>query len=287
MLNNLFGLDGTPVTVGGGATFPSMSPGDEVSNTIFSDTSWESNSQRKVRKVKFSDVAFPKSLNRLTFTDCTFEDCLFLGTHFNEVEFHGCKFINCNLWKAKFRQVYLDPATIQLDERFKVEAANAGISVFQALLANFADERQDQFYMLSDIRFRRWKRYQMWSDIRRKRLGRLKGAWNIASSLIYEGLAGFGYKPFRFFMATLALFFIISIINYNLIGDAISINGVTGGHASVVDAIFYTFSILTVLGFSSIVPASPEAKLLTVFEALAAIGWLSIFTSILVKRFLR
>lgn len=141
--------------------------------------------------------------------------------------------------------------------------------------------------MLSDMRFRRWKRYQIWSDIRRKRVGRLKGSWNIASSIIYEVLAGFGYKPFRFFMATLALFFIVSIINYNIIGDAIQVNGAPTGHASVVDAIFYTFSVLTVLGFSSIVPASPEAKLLTVFEALAAIGWLGIFTSILVKRFLR
>jgi hypothetical protein len=92
-------------------------------------------------------------------------------------------------------------------------------------------------------------------------------------------------------------------MNYVLIGDTIQVVGATGpsvahsaaaavmqgqgAHASFVDSVFYTFSVLTVLGFSSVTPSSDGAKILTVLEALASIGWLGIFTAVLVKRFLR
>lgn len=147
MLDDLFRLDGQPATINPVSQMPPMSPGDVVSNTIFAEGSWgPPPPQRSLREVTFKNVAFSKAtLSRITFTDCMFEDCLFLGTRFREVEFHKCKFMNCNLWKARFRQVYLDPHTIHFDRRFKVDAANTGISVFQGLLANFADERQASF----------------------------------------------------------------------------------------------------------------------------------------------
>lgn len=288
MLSNLFKLDGTPTIIDHGHPSPSMSPGDIVTDVVFKQPQWPA-PQRGLRNVTFRNVAFSKSttLSKVTFTDCIFEDCIFVGTRFNEVEFHGCKFINCNMWKARFRQVYIDPEAIKLGHRFKVEAANTGISVFQALLGNFAEERQDEFYMQADMKFRRWKRYQIWSDVRRKRIKLLPAAWQWLSSIIYEGIAGFGYRPLRFFTFTVLLFLAVSLLNYWTIGDAVQINGVPVDHASLVDTIFYTFSILTVLGFSSIIPTSEYAKLLTVTEALVAIGWLAIFTSVLVKRFLR
>ena len=283
VLGDLFRLDGTPATFGPGAQ-PPMSPGDVVSNTVFDQRRWEPPPHRRLRNVTFRNVAFSKAmLVRVTFIDCTFEDCLFVGTRFSEVEFHGCKFVDCNMWKARFRQVYLDPDTIRFDHRFKVEAANTGISVFQALLTNFADERQDQFYMRADIRFRRWKRYQIWSDVRRKRISRAAGLWSWLCSITYEVLAGFGYRPLRFLWSTVVLFLGFALLNHRFINDAVQINGAPP--VSFVDTIFYTFSILT--GFSSVVPVTDIAKLLTVMEALAAIGWLGIFTSILVKRFLR
>lgn len=288
MLSDLFRLDGTPAIIGSDGPAPSMSPGDLVSNIVFDQRRWLAPPQRRLRDVTFRNVAFSNStLSKVTFTDCTFEDCIFVGARFHEVEFHGCKFLNCNFWKARFRQVYLDPNTIQLDHRFKVEAANTGISVFQALLGNFADERQDEFYMQADIRFRRWKRYQIWSDVRRKRISWPPAIWQWLSSITYEGVAGFGYRPLRFFSATVVLFLAVSFVNYWAIGDAVEIDGARVAHASLVDTVFYTFSILTVLGFSTIVPTSEYAKLLTVMEALTAIGWLGIFTSVLVKRFLR
>lgn len=72
-----------------------------------------------------------------------------------------------------------------------------------------------------------------------------------------------------------------------MLSDSVRIDGMQVTLASFVDTLFYTFSILTVLGFSSIVPANDAAKMITALEALLAIGWLGIFSSILVKRLLR
>ncbi len=266
---------------------PPMSPGDVVTNFIFYPGRWRPPTGG-IREVTFRGVAFSKAIfSRLSFTNCKFEDCLFVGSRFREVEFHGCTFLNCNFWKAQFKHVYLDPRSIKLEERFEVEAANAGVSLFQALLSNFSDERQDEFYMLADIQFRRWKRHQLSSDLRRKRISPSAARWRHFASVAYEALAGFGYRPVRFFIWTLSLFIIVSAINYFLIGDAVQVGSNPVSHASFVDTVFYTFSILTVLGFSTVVPVTCYAKILTVLEALAAIGWLGIFTAILVKRFLR
>lgn len=287
LLKNLFRLDGNPTKVGAGNEVPNCSPGETIRNVIFEQDGW-ANSAKQIRDVTFENVSFSKlEISKVTFKDCTFKDCLFLGTQLTEVEFHGCQFYDCNLWKADFKQVYLDPTSLHLGRRFRNEAQNVGVTVFQALLANFADERQDEFYMEADIRFRRWKRYQIWWTLSRERISAPVAWWRWSRSLIYECVAGFGYRPFRFFVTTIALFFAVSYLNYVLIADAITVGASETGPASYVDTVYFTFSILTVLGFSSILPETDFAKLLTVFQALLAVGWLGMFTSILVKRFLR
>src|SRR3546814_20882523 len=59
--------------------------------------------------------------------------------------FHGCDLMNCNLWKIRLTRVYLRPERVKFARRFRVEAANVGISAFQAMLSNFTEERQDLF----------------------------------------------------------------------------------------------------------------------------------------------
>lgn len=266
---------------------PPMSPGDEVSNVLFRGKSWYE-PRKQIKGVIFRNCSISNmELYQITFTQCTFEDCIFIASRFREVEFHKCNFTNCNMWKAKFEQCYLDPRTIRLDRRYRVDAANVGVSVYQALLSNYADERQDAFYADADIEFRRWKRYQLYWDIRKKHVDRLPGEWGRFKSLIYDFLAGYGYKPVRLSIVTIIGFLAISVLNHFVIGGDLLVNGERPADTSLVDSIYYSFSVLTVLGFSSVVPDGAFAKLLTVFEALAAIGWLSIFTSVLVKRFLR
>ena len=286
VLTKLFELDGDPV-ICPPMVMPSMSPGDTVRNIEFRNKKWLAK-PRSIRGVTFTNVGMSKTLfERLTFSNCHFEDCLFIAAHFREVEFHNCTFVNCNFWKARFEQTYLDPETISFAKRFEIDAANVGVTLYHSLLSNYADERQDEFFAKADMNFRRWKRHQLNRDLREEHIGWWKGRWDWARSHIYEKSCGFGYKPFRFFILTIAIFLAFSLLNYLVIGDQFSINGAPASRTSFVDTVFYSFSILTILGFSSIVPHSDFAKLLTVFEALASIGWISIFTSILVKRFLR
>lgn len=282
---------------------PPMSPGDTVSNTVFPKGKWAP-PIRRIKNVTFRNVAFSKTtISQVTFTDCSFEDCLFTGAHLDEVEFHNCKIVNCNLWKIRLTRVYLRPEKVRFAKRFRIEAANVGISTYHSMLSNFAEERQDNFFMEADIRFRRWTRYQIWHDLRVEKKTWREALWGWTCSILHEYLTGFGYRPWRFLFWTLVLFIAVSCLNYFLIGDAIKVDDFSTNpaltsselqeevgkttHASFVDTVFYTFSILTVLGFSSVTPMSDFAKILSVMEALASIGWLGIFTAVLVKRFLR
>ena len=302
MLSNLFRLDGTPTIMAVGE-MPSMSPGEAVANVVFPPGAWVPPT-RKIKKVTFTNVAFSKTaISQVTFTDCTFEDCLFTGAHLDEVEFHGCYLLNCTLWKIRMTRVYLRPEQVKFARKYRVDAANVGISVFQAMLSNFAEQRQDLFFMQADIRFRRWTRYQIWHDLREEKKTTREAWWEWICSITHEGLTGFGYRPLRFFIWTLVFFCAVSYMNYVLIGDKIQVAGansnsiargaaaaVTGrapAHLSFIDSIFYSFSVLTILGFSSMTPSSDGAKILSVLEALGSIGWLGILTAVLVKRFLR
>lgn len=289
MLENLFRLDGTPEILESGE-MPPMSRGDDVRNIVFPRGDWSSE-VRSIKDVTFKNVAFSGvRIAKVTFTDCHFEDCLFVGTVFEGVEFHGCKIVNCTTWKISMSETYLRPEQVSLSRRYRTEAANVGISVFQAMLANYDQERQDEFFREADIRFRRWVRYQIWHDLRRKKKSHLKAWTDWLRSVLHEVFTGFGYRPGRFFGWTLVVFCLVAAANHSIIGDQIAVvdqTGVNYAPATFFDTLFYTFSILTVLGFSTVTPLSNLAKMITVIEALAAIGWLGIFTAVLVKRFMR
>jgi len=129
LLSNLFRLDGTPKILKAGE-MPSMSPGEIVDNTVFPQGKWVPPIP-KIKNVNFKNVAFSRTtISQVTFTDCTFEDCLFIGTHLNDVEFHNCDIINCTLWKIRLTRVYLRPEKVRFSRRFRVEAANVGISAY-------------------------------------------------------------------------------------------------------------------------------------------------------------
>lgn len=103
----------------------------------------------------------------------------------------------------------------------------------------------------------------------------------------YELLAGFGYRPWRFVVATVVLFTILSLLNKYLLEGSLNYNGQILSRITLPDSIFFTYSMMTALGFSTLVPVTSFAKILAVSEALVGIGWLGIFTSPLVRRFIK
>ena len=141
--------------------------------------------------------------------------------------------------------------------------------------------------MKADIEFRRWKRWQLNYDYHTEKITFLEKTREWAFSLIYEWVAGFGYQPWRFIIATIILFTLFSLINIHILPGALKGDGAPLNKMTVPDGIFYTYSMLTALGFSTIVPYTGFAKILAVMEALIGIGWLGVFTSLLVKRFIK
>lgn len=162
------------------------------------------------------------------------------------------------------------------------------MTLFQRLLDNSAAQHQADFAASADIRFRQWKRAQIKFELQKEHITKSEAFWQRCRSLIYEMIAGFGYKPSRFVAWTIFVFFLTSFLNGQFLRDSLAVNADPATHPNgFVDDIYYTFSILTILGFSSITPITAWAKLITVFEAFCAVGWLAILTSLLVKRLIR
>ena len=210
---------------------------------------------------------------------------MFIGTHLIEVEFHQCKFKNCALYKAEVSRCYIDPETFTFDDKYRERGANIALQTYHALLANSAEMNQADFRADADFRFRQWMRAQLEHDNKDGKITTRQKRWRYFKSVLYEYLCGFGYRPVRFLCWTIAIFLAISGINHVFLREDLLI--ADAKVSSFADSIFYSFSVLTILGFSSITPSTDFAKLATVTEAFCAVGWLGLLTSILVKRFLR
>jgi hypothetical protein len=259
----------------------------DLRSVLYEPATWIQ-SQKKFKSFSFKNVSLSKTFfYEQTFTDCSFEDCLFIGASFERVEFHRCKFTNCNFYKVTFEDCYLDPSAISLDKRYRSHHSNIGVHLFQQLYEDAAKSRQSDFAMKADIQFRRWKRWQLAYDHKVEKIGWFDRLAKSGFSLAYEWLTGYGYRPLRFIIATLILFSAVSAINMIVLPDRIKIDGEIVRDIGFADAIFYTYSMMTVLGFSSIIPQSALAKILAVSQALVGVGWLGLFTSLLVKRFIK
>ena len=260
---------------------------NDLRSVLYQPDVWVSH-QKLFKSIRFTNVSFSKTtFSDLTFTECQFEDCLFIGSTFKNVEFHRCKFNNCNFYKTTFDNCYIDPATISFHKKYRHEAANIGVHIYQQLFENSSKSRQSDFEIKADFEFRRWKRWQLRYDQKVGKINQIDRALKWSSSLAYECLAGFGYKPWRFVIATILVFTTVSFFNMNVLPGALKHEGLDVGDITLSDSIFYTYSMMTALGFSTIVPVTDFAKILAVSEALIGIGWLGIFTSLLVKRFIK
>jgi Ion channel/Pentapeptide repeats (8 copies) len=287
MLFNFFRLDDPFDTFDEAELIQHFRTSNDLRNVLYEPAEWPKE-LRRCTSYNFKNVSLSKKLiENCTFRNCYFEDCLFIATVFNNVHFHNCRFTNCNFFKAEVSECYLDPKSIRFDKRYKKTAANIGVQFFQQLLENSSRTKQPFFEIDADIKFRQWKRAQLRYDYRTRKIGRAQLVIGYLRSGLYELFCGFGYRPLRFAVWTIILFLTVATINLGLFTGGLTVNGVAVRRPDFVDSVFFTFSVLTVLGFSSIVPVGSAAKLLTVLEALGGVGWMGLFTSLLVKRFLK
>lgn len=260
---------------------------DHLKDVQFWPDNWPTTLSKLANKT-FENVSLSKTrFYRVTFKNCTFMDCLFVGTEFTEVEFHRCTFTNCNFFKTSFEKCYIDPSSIKIAGSYRKTHANIFVTLFQRLLDNSRAQHQAAFAEVADIRFRQWKRAQLSFERREGHITSGQYRWRVFWSWVYELTCGFGYRPWRFYAWTVGVFLFVSFLNWVFLSQSLVVAGTNSAPRTLPDAIYFTFSILTILGFSTIVPQTDVAKLVTVLQALAAVGWLSILTALLVKRFLR
>jgi hypothetical protein len=287
MLRNFFKLDEPSKEYNDLTLVEHFQHATEIDSVYYKSQVWPSDLP-KLDGITFRNVNLSRTLfSHVTFKKCAFEDCLFIGTAFVEVEFHRCTFKNCNFWKCSFDGCYLDPTSIYLDSNYRKTAQNVGLSLYHALYENASKTKQADHEMKADIEFRRWKRWQLDFDRRDGKINRFDYFARRFASLLYEYVAGFGYKPWRFVAATIVVFTTIALINRCVLVGALAKNGNVITTMTMGDSVYYTYSMLTALGFSTIAPVTDYAKIASVLEALCGIGWLGIFTSLLVKRFIK
>lgn len=287
MLTNFFRLDDSYDVFDEPAFVAHFLHARDIRNVLYEPDHWPS-SIRSLNGVHFTNVSLSKTrISNVTFTECHFRDCLFIGTEFSQVEFHRCTFTDCNLHKARLNDCYLDPRTVFFDKSYRKSAANVALHIYHELYENAVNSRQYHWSAAADFSYRQWRRAQTAYDRRQGRLTGWQASVSIITSYVYEYTAGFGYRPIRFAATTLILFLFIALLNWLVLPGSLLINDRRNIEFSFVDSIFYSVSMLTGLGFSFITPVTSFAKLLAVAEAFLGIGWLGIYTALLVKRFIR
>ena len=244
MLKNFFKLNGTPTNYDSPAVLVNhFTTATDIHDVVYTPNEWPSQLHRVSGKT-FENVSLSKkTIKQVTFLKCRFEDCLFVATRFSEVEFHRCEMKNCNFFKCTFDDCYIDPSTISFDRAYRKTHANIGVSLYQSLTENASKQRQSDYERKADIEFRRWKRWQLSFDERDGKINYAERIRRTVFSVSYELIAGFGYKPARFVVATVIFFTGFSILNTFVLPGSLS-NG-TGpiGHITFPDGVYFTYSM--------------------------------------------
>lgn len=287
MLTNFFRLDAPSKTVRETEIENHFAIGNDLRDALYEPNDWP-DSLSKMKGRSFQNVSLSKtSFKNVTFTNCKFVDCLFIGSDFKNVEFHNCTFTDCNLYKSNFSSCYIDPNSFIFNKIYRSTHANIPVGLYQNILENSVAEKQDDFARTADIQFRRWKRDQLQFDHKTGKITRKALIFRSSGNWLYENIAGYGYSPVRYAGATILFFSAASILTMCVMDGKLMVGGEIASNISFYDSLFYTYSMMTALGFSSVIPTTPDAKLYAIFLALSGIAWLGVFTSLLVKRVLK
>lgn len=244
----------------------------------------------------FNNVSFKHAhFRELSFKGCTFVDCIFLGCHFEDVEFHDTRIKNCNFYKARFTNVYLDLRLVHFDSSFEDTHSNVMLGFYQEMYRNYSEAHQWKFSLFADIARRRWDRHQTkyrikkwFEDWRSKEnpsiRDQISNVRSYCANKLYDLLMAYGYGPGRFFIWTCLFilgFSYLTYRNWEIFGFS------EDASPSYPMALFYIATVWSTLGYSSHVPTSPMGLYLSSGLGMAGLGWSGLFVAILVRRFVR
>jgi hypothetical protein len=291
VLNNFFKLNEPFQYVNSSATFfELLAASDLVQDVAY--TPRVLTATRPYGEIKgktFKNVSFKATtVRRLEFRACTFRDCLFLGTMFRDCEFHDCRFVGCNPYKARFSGTYINPLSFDENTLLPSTQSNIGVGLYQQLLANALQAHQSDFAGAAEFLFRRWKRHLLGYEHKRKKTLWASFALQWTRSKVYEVFAGYGLRPGRFALWSLA--FLVAVISLNhLLWGSLSM---TGNHQGLerrqpIVSAYYTIVTLTTVGYGDIVPGSLFGMAVACVEALVGIVWLSMLVGVVFRKVFR
>lgn len=241
-----------------------------------------------LKDTSFIDSSFNYTeFENVHFTNCRFTACHFKLVKFINCEFHRCEFKNCYFDDFDIINCYWDPESIKYSFWHKYHYSNILIKLYKKLYKNSDDAGQKQFKMYADIQFLKNKFWQYKYDLKNGKITRSEYFWNRAKSLFYDLTCGYGYSPLSFGVSTISFFAVVTWFNFLFLQNSqLKIGEDVVDNFSFWDSVYYTYTIMTAIGFSSVIPVTEFAKMVTVIEGFLGVICIGFLISVITKRVL-
>jgi len=233
-----------------------------------------------IRDRKFIHVDFSATkLENITFERVIFENCLFAQVEFSHCDFYDCNFIACNMNKCSFTACHISPRSFRHAFPGRKYALIA-VSLYAALLKNCREQYQpyfsdDALYML-----------RSWGNIVRRHDRHLPFIWRCGYFMLDKLLRrpfGYGLKIGNLTVTMLVLILGFSLLNEHC-ATAFGLQNIGQTSSPFIDAVYFTISVMTTLGFGDIVPTTILGKIIVALQCLTGFSFLGIFASMLSRK---
>lgn len=247
----------------------------------------------KVENITFENCSFSKkTIQNTVLVNCKFIDCLFINTKIMECEFQHCIFINCNTFKIQIDKTIINPKSFQNVQKDYKNKANIALALFQQLKNNSSSIGNAHYFQEASYWYNYWTTRQLHYSFQKKHIQLIPYIFFLVTGYLYEKSAGYGYRVFNFTITTICFFLLLLTTNYyyweslgicNILNDA-NIKIVDDNNTLFIKTLYFTFVSIQSLGSSYLVPLNTIGIVLSIFESITGIIWLSILASMLFKK---
>lgn len=242
-------------------------------------------------------------LSEAFFNGCNLSNCKFVDTNLRRAFFGGANLTNADMTRAELNGAVFSGAQLE-GIHLAALSISLGRTPINITMRSFGDygfrrrphieEHQPYFaeatYRALKTHFLKEGDYDSasWASycerlMQRKVLWQRKNYLKWLTSLLFSAVCGYGEKPKRVFLTSLAIVFLYALIykSLNLIAYVGNPNIVTW-----TDSLYFSALTFSGMSFSELVPhANPFSRLLVTSEAFGGIFALSLFVFTLTKRY--